>query len=192
LISAKKFWTKAKAEKGRCPIGYTHYWNSGSCDTEKDKEGYTKALAIIRDIVKRYDKILRWDEDKPRKRAEVNEENVRFNGIGDNGHETFLFKIGEEFEFCKTARKPYDIAVCECLLVLKAHMPNLEIKSDGFSGYLNDQQNKVILDESWDEAIENVRELYGIHFHAFIENERPPYCDMNVAFEGIEEPEKKS
>lgn len=59
---------------------------------------------------------------------------IRFNGMGENGHETFLFKLdSEKFNFCKTARKPYDLPVCKILLVLKHYMPNLELSSDGFS-----------------------------------------------------------
>lgn len=173
-------------------MGYTHYWNSKKCNTEQDREGMKKALPIIKDIVKRYNKILRLEHDTPRKRAKVNENCIRFNGIGEDGHETFLFKIGNEFDFCKTVRKSYDLPVCEVLLVLKAHMPNMEISSDGFWGRLEEQKKEVKLDESWNQAINNVRELYGIHYHAFIKNERSPYCDLNIVFEGIEEPVKKS
>jgi len=39
---------------------------------------------------------------------------------------------GKYFEFCKTARKPYDILVCLCLLSLKEHFGDkVEISSDG-------------------------------------------------------------
>ena len=42
-----------------------------------------------------------------------------FNGIGDLSHETFALNVGEnEWNFCKTARKPYDLAVCMILLSL--------------------------------------------------------------------------
>ena len=54
----------------------------------------------------------------------------------ENSHETFLLKqkgIGG-FPFCKTARKPYDLMVCACLLVYKHHSPDtMELGSDGDS-----------------------------------------------------------
>ena len=108
---------------------------------------------------------------------------IRFNGIGEAGHETFLFHNRKKqdpegygdpcFAFCKTARKPYDIVVCEVLLVLKRYMPNLEVGSDGFSGYLEEPK----LDGLWPDAIENVRQ-YGINYQMEVTEEREPYCDM--------------
>jgi hypothetical protein len=116
----------------------------------------------------------------------ANEKMIRFNGIRDDGHETFVFfnkkvqcaearKWGSNtgFAFCKTARKPYDIVVCEVLLVLKRFMPNLDVGSDGFSGYLKEPK----LDGMWPEAIENVKQ-YGINYQMVVEKEREPYCDM--------------
>jgi len=73
---------------------------------------------------------------------------IRFNGIGDNGHETFFieqkFSIDKDFiqthdkdknkhfSFCKTASKPYDICVVACLVILKHYYKNdIIVKSDG-------------------------------------------------------------
>ena len=62
---------------------------------------------------------------------------VRFNGAGEDGHETFyLPRVFDEpfpgqvptdgrwFAFCKTARKPYDVAVCSRLVVFAHHFGN--------------------------------------------------------------------
>lgn len=63
--------------------------------------------------------------------------NVDFNGIGENGHEPFVFPYvfpdHDSFNFCKTAWKPYDEVVTACLLVARDHFPAsvLEISSDG-------------------------------------------------------------
>ena len=39
------------------------------------------------------------------------------------------------FDFCKTARKPYDVVVCAALLAIKHHQgDNVEIRSDGDFG----------------------------------------------------------
>ena len=57
-----------------------------------------------------------------------------FNGDASKGedHETFAFEIGQSKSyFCKTARKPYDLAVCLCLLTIKFHLKGTEISSDG-------------------------------------------------------------
>lgn len=53
---------------------------------------------------------------------------------GDLGHETFNLKLGKQEElsgFCKTARKPYDLAVTMILISAKYFAPDTEIGSDG-------------------------------------------------------------
>lgn len=65
----------------------------------------------------------------------ANEEKIFFNGCGfeDADHETFvLTKKAQSYEFCKTARKPYDLAVQCTLLIAKHHAPDrITIASDG-------------------------------------------------------------
>lgn len=53
-------------------------------------------------------------------------------------HETFYIEWSKEyfkewgsFGFCKTARKPYDMAVCLALLSLANHVTGFEFSSDG-------------------------------------------------------------
>ena len=48
-------------------------------------------------------------------------------------HESFLLRVNEKagYNFCKTARKPYDLMVCISLLRLKYHFPETIIKTDG-------------------------------------------------------------
>lgn len=60
------------------------------------------------------------------------ERELILNGIDENSHETFAIEFGKkvEFEFCKTARKPYDIPVCKLLLVL-GQSKGFEFSSDG-------------------------------------------------------------
>jgi len=81
---------------------------------------------------------------------EITPEQIWFNGTESNGmdHETFslnLFdmsyynsvdQMGKDgvFNFCKTARKPYDFAVCIALMVIKHHLgADFSISSDGNS-----------------------------------------------------------
>ena len=59
---------------------------------------------------------------------------IWFNGVSDEGHETFsLYRQGSGgFEFCKTARKPYDVLVVACLLIYAHFSPGtIELSSDG-------------------------------------------------------------
>lgn len=58
---------------------------------------------------------------------------ITFNGIGDAAHETMWFdRKGDGFQFCKTARKPYDIAVIALLLLANRYAPEVwDIGSDG-------------------------------------------------------------
>jgi len=104
-------------------MGYTNYWkqkksfNDSEWNDIKDEYDYIKDVceSIIIDESKKDDEII-------------------FNGIGEIGHETFvLFKgamsrNGDGFGFCKTAHKPYDIAVWHLLTFCQKH--GLKISRD--------------------------------------------------------------
>ena len=69
----------------------------------------------------------------------------------ENSHETFelLAEGSNGFCFCKTARKPYDLLVCACLLVYKHHSPaTMDLGSDGDS-------------EDWADAEKFVKDVLG-------------------------------
>lgn len=74
------------------------------------------------------------DEDKA---VVIDNDIIRFNGDGENGHETFLLcraKFSNEtfYDFCKTNRKPYDFAVCAALILTDHYAPGCyRIVSDG-------------------------------------------------------------
>jgi len=62
----------------------------------------------------------------------IDDDIIRFNGVEDDGHETFIltrtkrakydyesqeeYDVDGAFDFCKTARKPYDVLVTSSLL----------------------------------------------------------------------------
>jgi hypothetical protein len=91
---------------------------------------------------------------------------VWFNGEGEDGHETF--HVPREFEptewaslrrngrgpwpdFCKTDRKPYDLAVCCCLLIFRHHSgKQFGLTSDGHD-----------YEESWPQAREVCQRVLG-------------------------------
>jgi len=111
------------------PLGYTHYYYQNKSFTQKQWEDIAvdtmKALEFCENLGIQFV-------------SEVSDTTIQFNGIGNEGHETFGFtkeKPGydnEFFEFCKTARKPYDLAVGLVLLITKNHAPNsIKISSDG-------------------------------------------------------------
>lgn len=166
-------------------MGYTHYWKAKKF-TAEDKAGWKKALLIIKKILECHAALIQFESDDKRKPV-ASLEQIRFNGIEDDGYETFLLNAEPtDFEFCKTSRKPYDLAVCEVLLVLNSLMPSLEVSSDGFSMCVSDQENGPKLDENWDTAIQNVKQ-YGISYHAEIasthggEDGKPdPYCTLKL------------
>lgn len=143
-------------------MGYTHYWYLKPGIKELSK----KCVDDIKKVAKEYKKIIQFEDDNSKKPEIINKV-IRFNGIGEDGHETFSFRLSKDkdgyiqkdsdgfvFDFCKTARKPYDIVVCEILLILKAELQeNIKISSDGFSN------SKCSLDGEWNRAIEEVKRL---------------------------------
>lgn len=108
--------------------GYTHYW---TWKREPDRPRLERAVAEMNRIVAAKRGML--DVQDAGSPAEI-----LFNGIGDDGHETFGFPLAPfagkpEFNFVKTAAKPYDAVVTACLIVARDHFTReeLEIKSDG-------------------------------------------------------------
>ena len=128
-------------------MGYTHYFD----DRPKimDAEIFRKASDECKKVVESL--------DIPLADVKFTDDVISFNGVGDDGHEDFeLSRIkGNYFDFCKTARKPYDLAVCCCLLILEKYFDGTFIvrsdgdKDGGFDG------------EGWDVAREKVALAIG-------------------------------
>lgn len=132
-------------------MGYSHYWTPGNRVIKKE------ALSIIKKICDHGLKagILTNDDSDPDKLSITNKA-IRFNGVGDNAHETFLYEVkGTDWLSCKTARKPYDLYVCAVLLVLNVFHAK-SISSDG-----------DIVENEWLDAIQFLydnEEEFGIAF----------------------------
>ncbi|WP_251553961.1 hypothetical protein [Neobacillus muris] len=123
-------------------MGYTHYF-------ELKADLKSEVLRDVSEIIDHNEEILAYEDDETGRKPSVNEKEIRFNGRDGDGHETFLIEKGV-WEFCKTARKPYDLPVCEVLLVLKYHYgDDFSLSSDGFC--------TDGLDGNWAEAYENVK-----------------------------------
>lgn len=154
-------------------MGYTHYYD---IPASIPKEAIQSAIFEIEDIVKRHSKVLAYECNQPSREPLVSpEKGIHFNGIDEDGHETFVVPWEGGRQFCKTARKPYDQAVCECLLVLRARIPGFRLSSDGFSSSLQ----KAQLDGTWPQAMEAVKK-YGLFYRSFISCHRAPYCDLGM------------
>lgn len=108
-------------------MGYTHYWK------------------IKRDLNKSAWKRFCEDADKIISTAIINDIEINpaidgvgggrvfVNGINDDAHEDFILRpYKTDFEFCKTARKPYDEVVTAILIAAKRWFrDDIEITSDG-------------------------------------------------------------
>jgi len=103
-------------------MGYTHYWRSQKRFTDNE---WNTLREKVKKVLDAYGELV----TPPLVDSEV----IRFNGIGDDGHETFLLtKQFQDFEFCKTRQKPYDLVVCLVLLAVDEFTPGvLHISSDG-------------------------------------------------------------
>jgi len=142
-------------------MGYTHYMYQPK--TPLNKEKWLDMILDFYKILPNFECFLDNDP-KSDQRIHASANLLKFNGIGELGHETFYFERepdlsytkedSEVFNFCKTARKPYDLAVCCSLIIAKQHFPELKVSSDGD---LNDE---------WQEAIKLTQKIlgYGLDF----------------------------
>jgi hypothetical protein len=124
-------------------MGHTHYFYRKA---ELDKKDFSRYVGLIKKMVDTPEaqKILAEEYDEPNKPALVSDDLIKFNGKDDDGHETFYFprvlssqyhattKNGLTFDFCKTARKPYDKYVVAALIIAKvAFGKHVKFSSDG-------------------------------------------------------------
>lgn len=113
-------------------MGYTHYY--GPTDfTPKQFKLVVEASAQVIQIVTEEMKVpLAFECDEPDKKPQCGDMTVRFNGIGGDGHETFMLHPNDRWSFCKTAQKPYDIAVVAILCLAEHYGGGKQsVSSDG-------------------------------------------------------------
>jgi hypothetical protein len=104
-------------------MGYTHYWRNTKAFAPEFVLGVRQILAFTTvPLLREY--------DEPGTKPEVTNERIIFNGAGNDGHETFWFAPGQDFAFCKTQEKPYDVVVV-AILTLANHMGIAYVSSDG-------------------------------------------------------------
>lgn len=124
-------------------MGYTHYWY-------REKEIHAEVFAAIAHDFRTLCSALerngvRLAGGSGDGEPVINLDEVCFNGLGDDSHETFYFprildldswsrpeKADRYFEFCKTARKSYDLAVTAFLIMAKHYLgDSIIVRSDG-------------------------------------------------------------
>lgn len=87
-------------------MGYTHHWNNVNLTDELVED----AVAIVHST-----DVELTDDDGYGDPAIVSFAELKFNGIDEDGHETFWLRADADGDFCKTAEKPYDIVVSAVL-----------------------------------------------------------------------------
>lgn len=117
-------------------MGYTHYYKR----LKFTSNGWKSLCDATRKVIDSLPDNVKLDnEDEPM----VNGVAIRFNGVGELSHETFLIeRMSREFEFCKTNRKPYDLAVCGVLILTSLYADRGEISSDGLGETYTDSEWK--------------------------------------------------
>jgi len=126
-------------------MGYTHYY--------KNKPAFTDVqwAALTEDVKK-----LIRDSNVPLgdsggeigSKPVFNSRHIMFNGIGADSHETAaVYKSASEFEFCKTARKPYDSVVVEFFKLIRKYAPSTVLSSDGGDEVFGGQ--KIVVNENY-------------------------------------------
>ena len=111
-------------------MGYTRYWER---TTEPITEDFIEAVReVLDDCKSRGIIICDWDGcGEPT----LTTERISFNGCRykncDLSHESFVLNSNTGFDFCKTARKPYDYAVRRVLRLAKEYGLVINVGSDG-------------------------------------------------------------
>lgn len=110
-------------------MGFTHYWKQAN---DVDDAKWDAFCRDVRAIIDESNIAVVREYDNPEERPLISDTKIVFNGIGEDGHETFWVDRSEHgFGFCKTARKPYDeIVVACCIAGVESGVFN-EWSSDG-------------------------------------------------------------
>ena len=144
-------------------MGYTHYWNYKE-PKAIDAPNAIKALKEMKKMLLHLpehcttagacypDKPIVIKDGVGKGSPVLAVSEILFNGDASNNldHETFAFEFGKaiDFDFCKTARKPYDFFVCVCLISLANNLDGFEFSSDGDF-------------EDWKPALDFYNEMFG-------------------------------
>ena len=100
-------------------LGFTRYW---TWHGQPDEARVRAAVAEMKRIAEAHPDLVR---------VEATETSIVINGLGEDEHEDFVFPGHAGFNFCKTAEKPYDAIVRQCLLVARKYFGSqIDVRSD--------------------------------------------------------------
>jgi hypothetical protein len=129
-------------------MGYTHYFNFIE---EPSREKFVEFAEGVKQLVATAQEagIEIGDE-------EYGDDKIVFNGVGANSHETFYVSAdGVDFNFCKTAQKPYDTAVTASLILAKKIFgDNIKVSSDG--NWSDWESGQLLYESVYDIQPENI------------------------------------
>lgn len=146
-------------------MGYTHYYHFKKNLT---KANFNLASSLVKNVIEEaIPKTFtsKWYTGGKKRKLKIcggdgsgkpvfANDHISFNGERklDIDHETFWLDNTNEHQFCKTARKPYDIAVCMALLRLKdMYGSDFEYSSDGYCPM--DTDDYRYLEDEWKKAV---------------------------------------
>lgn len=113
-------------------MGYTHYWKTEKQILFSDEEWETLknvSRQLVEECVIRGIKLTSDCETTP---PIINDEVIVINGNEDNCCETFVLeRYMNDFYFCKTRYKNYDIIVVALLIYISNMKYELNVSSDG-------------------------------------------------------------
>ena len=129
-------------------MGYTHYWKEPSQEniTVDEWNAFLQDCSMILAAGAGLGIVADGMGEGLIELSNVRKNGIQFNGWGDDAHETCTFppfeRIGKDFEFCKTAMKPYDEYVTACLTVLNSYFGvAVDVSSDGYPHEWEDGKN---------------------------------------------------
>lgn len=129
-------------------MGYTHYFTNQKM---QDEHLFKEFTANVQKLVDNSPCALRVEFNEPETVPYITDHAVKFNGLGDEGHETFWYtRTDTDFQFCKTAYKPYDLIVVAVLALANYYFgDDIRISSDGGKG-------------DWEAGIAYARKVTGL------------------------------
>lgn len=105
-------------------MGYTHYFKQ---NTPVDIEIWHKIIVDVEALLARSPVTICNGSGAASSSPHIDDDSIAFNGENnenDDSHETFMLpRKYAEFNFCKTAHKPYDLLVVASLIVAECHAP---------------------------------------------------------------------
>lgn len=126
-------------------MGYSHYFKNKPAFTDSQWAALTDD---VKKLIKNSNVPLGDANGEIGSKPVFNTRHIMFNGIGDDSHETaVVYKGASEFEFCKTARKPYDSVVVEFYKLIRKHAPSTILNSDGGDEVFGGQ--KIVVNEKF-------------------------------------------